>query len=117
MGRTFLYLQAVYDLLLVTAVVHVTGGGASQFTLFYILVIASAALLLPVGGGLLVALLGIVCYFAEVLWLSDTAPDLSVWLQLLVFAMVALACGYISARLQEAGRARGRAGIRAAAGG
>jgi PAS domain S-box-containing protein len=103
MGRTFLYLQAVYDLLLVTAVVHVTGGGASQFTLFYILVIASAALLLPVGGGLLVALLGIVCYFAEVLWLSDTAPDLSVWLQLLVFAMVALACGYISARLQEAG--------------
>jgi len=103
MGRTFLYLQAVYDLLLVTAVVHVTGGAASQFTLFYILVIASAALLLPIGGGLLVALLGIVCYFAEVLWLSDTAPDLGVWLQLLVFAMVALACGYISARLQEAG--------------
>src|SRR6185312_2248106 len=29
--------------------------------------------------------------------------DLSVWLQLLVFAMVALACGYISARVQEAG--------------
>jgi two-component system, NtrC family, sensor histidine kinase PilS len=103
MHRTFLYVQAVYDLLLVTAVVHVTGASASQFTLFYILVIASAALLLPIGGGLLIALLGIVCYFAEVLWLSDTAPDLSVWLQLLVFAMVALACGYISARLQEAG--------------
>jgi PAS domain S-box-containing protein len=101
--RTFLYVQTVYDLLLVTAVVHVTGAAASQFTLFYILVIASAALLLPIGGGLLVALLGIVCYVAEVLWLSDTAPDVAVWLQLLVFAMVALACGYISARLQEAG--------------
>src|SRR5579862_7491494 len=36
MGQTFLYLQATYDLLLVTAVVHLTGGGASQFTLFYI---------------------------------------------------------------------------------
>jgi two-component system sensor histidine kinase PilS (NtrC family) len=103
MGHTFLYLQAVYDLLLVTAVVHLTGGGGSQFTLFYILVIASAALLLPIGSGLLIALLGIVCYFAEVLWLSGAAPDLGVWLQLVVFAMVALACGYISARLQEAG--------------
>lgn len=101
--HTFLYSQVVYDLLLVTAVVHVTGGGASQFALFYILVIATAALLLPIGGALLVALLGIVCYFAEVLWLSETIPDIGVWLQLLVFAMVALACGYISARLQEAG--------------
>jgi two-component system sensor histidine kinase PilS (NtrC family) len=103
LGRTFLYLQTVFDLVLVTAVVHLTGGGSSQFALFYILVIACAALLLPIGGGLLVALLGIVCYFAEVLWLSDSAPDLGVWLQLLVFGVVALACGYISARLQEAG--------------
>ena len=103
LGRTFLYLQTTFDLLLVTAVVHLTGGGASQFALFYILVIASAALLLPIGGGLLVALLGIVCYFAEVLWLSDAAPDIGVWLQLLVFGTVALVCGYISARLQETG--------------
>jgi two-component system, NtrC family, sensor histidine kinase PilS len=103
LGRTFLYLQTVFDLVLVTAVVHLTGGGSSQFALFYILVIACAALLLPIGGGLLVALLGIVCYFAEVLWLGDSAPDLGVWLQLMVFGVVALACGYISARLQEAG--------------
>lgn len=100
---TFVYLQTVYDLLLVTAVVHLTGGGASQFTLFYILAIAVAALLLPIGGGLLVAFFGIVCYFAEVLWLSDAAPGIGVWLQLVVFAMVALACAYISAQLKEAG--------------
>jgi signal transduction histidine kinase len=104
LGRRFLYGQCAYDLVLVTAVVHVTGGGASQFALFYILVIASAALLLPVGGGLLVALMGIVCYFVEVLWLSGAAPDLGVWLQLVVFGTVALASGYISARLQEAGQ-------------
>ena len=79
-------------------------SGASQFALFYILVIASAALLLPVGGGLLVALMGIVCYFVEVLWLSGTSPDIGVWLQLVVFGTVALASGYISARLQEAGQ-------------
>ena len=93
LGRSFLYGQCVFDLLLVTAVVHVTGGSASQFALFYILVIASAALLLPVGGGLLVALLGIVCYFVEVLWLGGTTPDLGVWLQLIVFGTVALASG------------------------
>jgi two-component system, NtrC family, sensor histidine kinase PilS len=101
--RGFLYVQSAFDVVLVTAVVHVTGGGASQFALCYILVIACAALLLPVGGGLLVASLGIFCYFAEVLWLSGSAPDLSIWLQLLVFGTVALASGYISARLQEAG--------------
>jgi|HubBroStandDraft_6_1064221.scaffolds.fasta_scaffold02218_10 two-component system sensor histidine kinase PilS (NtrC family) len=104
LGRNFLYGQCLFDLVLVTAVVHVTGGGASQFALFYILVIASAALLLPVGGGLLVALMGIVCYFVEVLWLSGTSPDIGVWLQLVVFGIVALASGYISARLQEAGQ-------------
>jgi signal transduction histidine kinase len=104
LGRNFLYGQCAFDLMLVTAVVHVTGGGASQFALFYILVIASAALLLPVGGGLLVAFMGIVCYFAEVLWLSGTSPDIGVWLQLVVFGTVALASGYISARLQEAGQ-------------
>ena len=104
LGRNFLYGQCLFDLVLVTAVVHVTGGGASQFALFYILVIASAALLLPVGGGLLIALMGIVCYFVEVLWLSGTSPDIGVWLQLVVFGTVALASGYISARLQEAGQ-------------
>ncbi|MFI5249914.1 MAG: nitrogen regulation protein NR(II), partial [Gemmatimonadales bacterium] len=104
LGRNFLYGQCAFDLVLVTAVVHVTGGGASQFALFYILVIASAALLLPVGGGLLIALVGIVCYFVEVLWLSGTSPDIGVWLQLVVFGTVALASGYISARLQEAGQ-------------
>jgi hypothetical protein len=50
---TFYYLQAVFDLLLVTAVVHVTAtnGNPSQFAALYILVIATSSLLLPVGAG------------------------------------------------------------------
>ncbi len=104
LSRTFLYLQSVYDLLLVTAVVHVTGGSASQFAALYILVIACAALLLPPGGGLLIAALGNACYFADVLWWhANSTPDVVVWLQLAVFATVALGSAYISARLQEAG--------------
>ena len=48
---TFFYLQSIFDLLLVTSVVHVTGASVSQFAALYILVIATASLLLPVGGG------------------------------------------------------------------
>ena len=48
---TFSYLQTVYDLALVTAIVHATGVTTSPFAALYILVIASASLLLPAGGG------------------------------------------------------------------
>src|SRR5206468_11160948 len=57
---TWYYLQTIFDLLLVTAVVHLTRDsiGTSQFAALYILVIASSSLLLPVGGSLLIAALG-----------------------------------------------------------
>lgn len=102
-NRTFLYLQALFDLLLVTAVVHVTGGSASQFAALYILVIVSASLLLPIGGGLLIAALGNVLYFADVILGHGTVLEVGVWLQLVVFGIVALGSGYLSARMQEAG--------------
>ncbi len=101
-GRTFRYLQSAFDLLLVTAVVHVTGGSNSQFTALYIPAIASAALLLPTGGGLLVALLGCLIYFADVIMVQHTPLGVGVVLQLVVFGLVALGSGGISARLREA---------------
>ena len=100
---TFYYLQSVFDLLLVTAVVHVTGSSGSQFAALYILVIATAALLLPVGGGLLVALLGNVLYVADAFWSVDAPFTAAVWLQLGVFALVALGSAWLSKKLQEAG--------------
>jgi len=102
-GRTFFYLQSVFDLLLATAVVHVTGGQDSQFAAVYILVIACASLLLPIGGTLLVALMGCVLYFADVLVGHPSLParDWALVLQLMVFGVVALGSGYISARLQQ----------------
>jgi two-component system, NtrC family, sensor histidine kinase PilS len=102
----FLYLQTVYDLVLVTAVVHLTGGGASQFAALYILVIVAGALLLPAGGSLLVAALGNVLYFSDVVAFSATGMNLAVWLQLSVFAIVALGSAWVGSRLQEAGRDR-----------
>jgi nitrogen-specific signal transduction histidine kinase len=100
---TFYYLQAVFDLLLVTAVVHVTAtnGNPSQFAALYILVIATSSLLLPVGGGLLVAALGNVMYVADAIWSVGTPFTIGVWLQLGVFAAVALGSAFQSAQVKE----------------
>jgi two-component system sensor histidine kinase PilS (NtrC family) len=102
----FLYIQSVYDLLLVTAVVHVTGVQNSQFAALYILVIAASTLLLPLGGGLLIAALGNVLYVAEVLWAVDTRLDFAVWLQLGVFATVALGLAYLAVQLRKEGEGK-----------
>jgi two-component system sensor histidine kinase PilS (NtrC family) len=100
------YLQTIFDLLLVTAVVHITRDpvvGTSQFAALYILVIASGSLLLPVGGSLLIAALGNVLYVADSFWSIDSGFTLTIWLQLGVFAIVALGSAYLSGKLREAG--------------
>jgi two-component system sensor histidine kinase PilS (NtrC family) len=105
-GRGFYTMQAVFDVILVTAVVHVTGGAQSQFAALYILVTAAASLLLPAVGALLIAALGIALYAGDVLISQHGTDDISVLLQIGVFAAVALGVTYLSARLQEAGGAR-----------
>lgn len=103
LADTFFYLQVTFDLLLVTTVVHLTQTGApSPLAPLYILVIAASALVLPPTGVLLVAGLGDVLYFAVTILDQATEFDLSVLIQLGIFGMVALGCGYIGARLREA---------------
>jgi two-component system sensor histidine kinase PilS (NtrC family) len=105
----FLYGQLIADLLVVTAVVHVTSSPnlGSQFAALYILVNAAAALLLPIGGALLIALFGAVLYVADALLLSNVGDvGGATLLQLGVFSSVAVAVAYINARLQEAGKGR-----------
>ena len=99
---SFLGGQILFDLVLVTGLVHVTGGAASQFAALYILVIAVAALSLTASAGLLVAALGCVFYFTDVILAHRSSLDLGYWLQLGVFAGVALSSGYIASRLREA---------------
>ncbi len=103
LGDTFYYLQTVFDLLLVTAIVHVTqAGNPSQLAPLYILVIAISALLLPPAGVVLIALLGDVFYFAITIADRSTVFEAPVLVQLGIFGAVALGCGYIGARLREA---------------
>src|SRR6266853_124808 len=65
-GRTFLYGQALFDVALITTVVHITGGPQSDLTPLYVPLIAVTAVLMPPAStGLITALVGIV-YFAGV---------------------------------------------------
>ena len=102
-ARGFYYTQSLFDVGLITTIVHVTGGSLSPFAALYILATACASLLLPVGGGLLIAALGNVLYFADVIVLQGTSLGMPVILQLGVFAVTALGVAYLGARLQEAG--------------
>ncbi len=107
-GEGFLYVQLVHDLVLITSIVHLTGGAESQFAALYILVMAAAALLLPIGSSLLLAMLGSVLFVGDAFLVSggDLSPFLV--LQLVIFTFVAVGTGYIAARLQEAGEGRQR---------
>jgi signal transduction histidine kinase len=106
-AEAFLYGQILFDLLLVTAIVHVTWQAtSSQFATLYILVIAVTALLLPARGVSIVAALGIVLYIADAVLVEHIVLHLAVLLQLVIFGGVALGSGYIAAGLREAGVGR-----------
>jgi two-component system sensor histidine kinase PilS (NtrC family) len=123
-GTNFLYSQVIFDALLVTAIVHITGGMNSSFPPAYILVIAAGALLLPLSGGMLVAALASILYFADLIWfhVPDVAnaptvrfvfmavpTQLAIALaQIALFATVALAVGALGDRLRRAGHALGQ---------
>jgi two-component system sensor histidine kinase PilS (NtrC family) len=104
-GATFLYAQALFDLALVTAVVHIFGP-YSYFASIYILVIAFNTVLMPLANGLLTALLAGILYAADVLMghAFEVSPALS--LQIAVFWGVAIATGYLASRVQAAGAAQ-----------
>ncbi len=110
----FLYAQALFDVILVTAVVHMTGRGESDFVPLYVLVITEGALLLPLRGGLLVGALAILMYIADVLFGGelaralggvgpDPALDSSVLIQVALFTAIALATGWLGDRVRRTG--------------
>jgi two-component system, NtrC family, sensor histidine kinase PilS len=105
-GPTFIYLQAMFDLVLVTTVVHVTGGAESEFIPLYILVIAVAAVLLPLWSALLVTFLASALFVADVVIAFPALIGLTLWLQVAVFLAVALATGWIGSRVRIMGRER-----------
>ncbi len=101
-GQTFLYLQAVFDVALVTAISHISGP-YSYFDALYILVIAFYTVLMPLANGLLVALLAGIVYTADVIVGGELSA--AVLLQVAVFWLVGSATGYLASRVRVAGAA------------
>lgn len=112
-GSTFLYWQNLFDVGLVTIVVHVTGGPESQFPALYIVVIAVSAVLMPLTSSLLVTTLASLLYVADIVWWQDVAVTSAVWLQLGVFIGVFLVTGLLASRAQTAEREARRAKLEA----
>jgi two-component system sensor histidine kinase PilS (NtrC family) len=94
--------QALFDLALVTTVVHVTGGPESQFPALYVLVIAVSAVLMPLSSSLLITTLAIVLYVADVVWQAAPVTG-AIGLQIAVFVGVFLAMAFIANRARVAG--------------
>lgn len=106
-GRNFLYVQVLFDVLLVTAAVHVTGGPQSPFAPLYILVITAAALLLPLPGGMLIGALASLLFFSDVVFSPLQDPTSLDLLQVGLFGLVAVATAAVGERLRHAGTALG----------
>lgn len=104
-GATFLYGQALVDLGLVSAVVHIFGP-YSYFASLYILVIAFNTVLMPLANGLLIALLAGFLYAADVLVAQSLETSPALLLQVAVFWGVAIATGYLASRVQAVGAAQ-----------
>lgn len=105
-SRTFLYLQALFDVALVTAVVHFTGGPDSSFSTLYVPLIAVTAVLMPPTGTALVTALAGLAYVADVLLGYHTATSGALWLQLGLYGVVATATAYFASRIKVVGAER-----------
>lgn len=106
-GENFMYAQVILDIMLVTGIVHITGGPESNFAPVYILVISSGALLLPLPGGVLVGALASMVYFGDLVWGFDTELTPAIGFQIGLFTLVALITGFLGDRLRRAGLALG----------
>src|SRR2546430_12292019 len=97
---------SLFDVALITTVVHVTGGPQSDLTPLYVPLIAVTAVLMPPASmALVTALVGIV-YFADVFFGHRTPMTAQVGLQLSVFVAVAVVTAYFASRVSVMGAER-----------
>ena len=105
-GPTFLYLQALFDVALITAVVHMTGGAESDLASLYVVLIAVTAVLMPPANAGLVTVFAGLVYFADVFWGHGAVIAPSLWVQLGVFVLVAVVTAYVASRVNVMGAER-----------
>lgn len=99
----FLYSHVILDVVIVTAIVHITLVDQGDLSPLYILVISEGALLLPLPGGVLIAGLASVLYFGDLVWFQEGSVPPVLGLQIALFAVVAILTGILGDRLRRAG--------------
>jgi two-component system, NtrC family, sensor histidine kinase PilS len=105
-GPTFLYQQALFDVFLITAVVHMTGGADSDMAGLYVILVAVTALLMPPANAGLVTLFAGLVYFADIFWGHPGTVTAGLWIQLSVFILVAAVIAYVASRVNVMGAER-----------
>ena len=98
-----LYVQAFTDVVAIITVVHLTGGERSPFPSLFVVVIAAYSLYLTFGSALLVTILCLSLYFADVMWGQPEIPGAGFLGQLVVFSLVFAVVSILAARLRTAG--------------
>src|SRR3954466_14541893 len=102
-GNTFLLVQAMVDLGVVTTVVHFAGQPQSAFPSLYVLVVAAYALLMPPAWGVLTAFLASAAFLGDALLSRTVVLDSPFWAQMVVFNLVFAIVAVLGHRLREAG--------------
>src|SRR5881296_2827558 len=105
-GPTFLYLQALFDVFLITTVVHMTGGADSDLASLYVILVAVTALVMPPANAGLVTVFAGLVYFADVFWGHSAGVTAGIWIQLGVFVLVAVVTAYVASRVNVMGAER-----------
>gem|GEM_PF-297635 len=106
--RSFLYSQVTFDTVMISAVVHITGGVGSIFAALYIPVIAVAAVILPFPGVAFIGGLCVLLYLTDAVWGQGMdAFSGTMFLQLGLFGVVAGIAGVLGDRLRRTGTALG----------
>ena len=101
-GLAFHYGQAFFDLLLITGIVHLTGGSESVLApMLYIALVSGYALLLPLSSTLLVVGATGVAYSLDVAIAYPELLNVGVLAQVLIFTAVAVVSGAIGGQLRK----------------
>jgi two-component system sensor histidine kinase PilS (NtrC family) len=102
-GNTFLLVQALVDLGVITTIVHFAGQPQSAFPALYVLAVAAYALLMPPTWGAVTAVVASALFLGDAFWTRAGTPDAAFWAQVVVFNMVFAIVAVLGHRLREAG--------------
>ena len=102
-GNTFLMVQALVDLAVITTIVHFAGQPQSAFPALYVLAVAAYALLMPPAWGGITAICASALFLGDAFLTRSGALDTAFWAQILVFNVVFAIVAVLGHRLREAG--------------